>query len=290
MNCARVVILIVCLGFFTVGCGSRAGVTGQNSASAPSGGASTGTSTGDSGATSGTSGNVGTSITNLQTASGNWRSWGQAGPSYVDCSAPCSEASWEQKFGIADPSLSGDATMFELDPNVPYADALFSAGLIGQNSPQLPDTNHTLLPTLHNFTYDTDFYVVTPEVTQALEFDISMALNTVDLTWGHQCNYLGDGQWDIWDNVSGQWKPTGFPCAFQAGWNHLTLQMQREPDNTLLYQSITLNGTTFVVNQTSAPGVSPEGWWGVAANYQMDSDYQGAPSTTYLDKMTVTYW
>lgn len=274
MNYARILLLIVCLGFFTTGCGTRAGLPGQTPAAAATGASTT----------------VGTAITNIQTESGNWRSWGQVGPSYSDCSAPCSQSSWEQIFDIADPSLSGDATMFDLDPKEPYADALFSAGVIGQNAPQLPDASHTLLPTLHNFTYDTDVYVVAPEVTQSLEFDISMAINTVDLTWGHQCNYLGDGQWDVWDNVRGQWIPTGFPCALQAGWNHLTLQMQREPDNTLLYQSITLNGTTFAVNQTSAPGVSPAGWWGVAANYQMDSDYQGTPNTTYLDNMTVTYW
>lgn len=273
MNYARILLLIACLGIFTVGCGTRAGLPGQTPDAAPA-----------------SANSAGTAIKNIQAASGNWRSWGQVGPSYSDCSAPCSQSSWEQIFGVADPSFSGDATMFDLDPKIPYADALFSAGIIGQNAPQLPDASHTLLPTLHNFTYDTDFYVVEPEVTQALEFDISMAINTVDLTWGHQCNYLGDGQWDIWDNVRHQWTPTEFPCVFQAGWNHLTLQMQREPDNTLLYQSITLNGTTFAVNQTSDPGVSPAGWWGVAANYQMDSNYEGAPNTTYLDNLTVTYW
>lgn len=181
--------------------------------------------------------------------------------------------------------------MFELDPKMPYADVLYTAGILGANSPQIPDTNHTLLPTVHNFIYDTDFYVVDSAITQALEFDVSLWMSGITgMTFGTQCNHLGDGDWDIWDNGNGRWVSAGVPCQFVDGWNHVTLRVQRQSDNSLLYQSITLNGTTYTLNKTYAPIAAPDGWWGVNVNYQMDSNYQGAQNTTYLDNFTITYW
>ncbi|HTV15867.1 MAG TPA: hypothetical protein VME68_14195 [Acidobacteriaceae bacterium] len=253
--------------------------------------AGTQTGSGSSEPTAGAPGSPATVLSNLQTAGGNWRSFAQVGPTYADCSAPCPSASWEEIYGVAYPSLSGNATMFDLDPKVPYADALFTAGLIGQNSPQIPNSDHTLLPTLHNFTYDAWFYVVTPEVTQALEFDISLEMSGVaGMTFGHQCNLRGDGDWDIWNNAAKQWISMGVPCNPAPGWNHVTLQMQRQADNSLLYESIALNGTTYTLNYESESTAAPEGWWGLAANYQMDSDAKGSPNTTYLDDFSVTYW
>jgi hypothetical protein len=99
--------------------------------------------------------------------------------------------------GITSPSLSGNATQFDIGGTRPYGDALFAAQLIGPDSPQLPDADHTLVPTLHNFVYDSYFFVTDASITQALEFDINMYLNGVGMTWGHQCNHLGDGDWDI---------------------------------------------------------------------------------------------
>jgi hypothetical protein len=66
--------------------------------------------------------------------------------------------------------------------------------------------------------------------------------------------------------------------------------MQREPNNDLLYQSITVNGVTSVINKTVAPFPVPQGWWGMTVNYQMDGNYRMASNTTYIDKMNFTYW
>jgi hypothetical protein len=104
-----------------------------------------------------------------------------------------------------------------------------SAQLIGQNSPQIPDNDHRLLPTVYNFVYDNYFYVTDSSITQVLEFDISMYMHGIGMIWGHQCNYLGDGDWDIWDNVNAKWVSAGVPCYFVNGWNHVTIQMQRGP-------------------------------------------------------------
>lgn len=179
---------------------------------------------------------------------------------------------------------------FNLGGTTPYGDALFSPGLIGDNSKERRDSNHTLLPTLHNFTYDVDFYVTNVATTQSLEFDLNLFMNGVGMIWGNQCNNLGDQKWDIWDNVKSKWVSAGVPCTFVKGWNHLTIQVQRKADNTLVYQSITLNGTTYTLNISYPPSTAPAGWWGFTANYQMDGDHKQTPNTTYLDNLNVTYW
>jgi hypothetical protein len=68
-----------------------------------------------------------------------------------------------------------------------------------------------------------------------------------------------------------------------------TIQVQRTPNNRLLYQSIRLSGSTATLNKTSAPPYSAPGWWGVAANYQMDGNYEQQAYTVYLGKLTFTY-
>jgi hypothetical protein len=134
-------------------------------------------------------------------------------------------------------------------------------------------------------------FVTNYSITQNLEFDINMYMNGVGMEWGTECNHLADGVWDIWNNVEAKWMPTSVPCNLNNNaWNHVTLQVQREANNDLLYQSITVNGTTHTINQTVAPFQVPAGWWGMTVNYQMDGNYKQSANTTYLDKFNVTYW
>src|SRR5579863_1488304 len=229
-------------------------------------------------------------LSSLQ-ASGGWNSWGELPPDYAICSWPCAGVTWSMQQGIKTPSMSGDATQFNIGGTTPYADVLWSNPLIGQGSTQgLPDSGDTLLPTLHNFTYDAYFYPTNLEVTQVLEFDISMYFNSLGLIWGNQCRVAGGHEWDIWDNVNQHWVPTGAACnPVNNSWNHLTIQVERESDNSLLFQSITLNGVTAPINQRYAPGSAPGGWWGITVNYQMDGNYQQAAYTTFLDDFGFTY-
>src|ERR1700686_1054417 len=238
-----------------------------------------------------TGGGGGHVLQHLQ-ASGGWKNWGELPPNYGICSYPCPGVSWWMKQGIKSPSLSGDATEFYLGGSKPYADALFSNPLIGQGSTQgIPDSGHTLLPTLHNFTYDVYFYPTNLSVTQVLEFDISMYFDSLGLIWGNQCNILGGHVWDIWDNVSHSWVSTGAPCnPVNNAWNHLTIKVQRESDNWLLFQSITLNGQVHNINKYYAPGSAPSNWWGITVNYQMDGNHNQTAYTTYLDNFSFTYW
>jgi hypothetical protein len=197
-------------------------------------------------------------------------------------------------YGITLPSLSNNATKFTLggpQGTVPYGDVLFTATIVGQNSKTNKDSNHTLLSTLHHFTYDTDFYVTNVAITQSLEFDVNLWLdNIAGMIFGTQCNNLGDHSWDIWNSKTGHWISAGVPCKFIKGWNHVTIRVERLADNSTLYQSITLNGTTYTLNKSYPPRDCPAGWWGFDVNYQMDGNYQQAANTTYLDNLNVTYW
>ncbi len=234
----------------------------------------------------------GSGFSNLQ-ASGGWSGYAQQPPSYGDCSncLPSGPGTtWAMYQGVKNPSLSNNATQFNLGGNMDYTDVLWNNHLIGDLSSQgMPDSNHTLVPTLHNFTYDVYFYGSNLGASQALEFDINQFFNNMGFTWGHECRIAGGNEWDIWDNVNAKWVSTGVPCyPLENQWNHLTLQVQRTSSNQLLYQSITFNGTTYNINKTSGTFSAP-GWWGITVNYQMDGNYAQSAYTVYVDKLNFTY-
>lgn len=224
---------------------------------------------------------------------GGWNSYAQQPPTYQDC-AKCTPAgpgtTWATYRGIKSPSLSGNATQYNIGGDMDYSDVLWNNHLIGDFSTQgMPDTNHTIVPSLHSFTYDVYFWGNNLNASQALEFDINQFFNGMAFTWGHECRVGGGNEWDIWDNVHAHWTPTGIPCYPNANaWNHLTIQVQRTSNNQLLYQSITLNGQTHTLNWTYAPFSAP-GWYGVTINYQMDGNSKQSSYTVYLDKLNFTY-
>lgn len=234
---------------------------------------------------------TGTTLYNLQ-AAGGWNQWGEMAPAYNICTSCWGAVTWWMGQHVSSPSLSGNATQFTIGGSTPYSDVLWSNPVIGQNSTQnIPDTGHTLLPAIHNLTYNADVFVTNLAVTQDLEFDVNMYMNGAGMIWGTQCNHLADGDWDIWDNVNAKWTSSGIPCNLvNNAWNHVTLQVQRQNNNDLFYKSITVNGVTYYINRTYAPFVVPSGWWGVTVNYQMDGNHNMAANTTYVDNFNLTYW
>ena len=233
--------------------------------------------------------NAGIKLANLQTNAG-WESWGQLPPIYADCS-PCTGLNWSSVRGVTSPSLSGNATQFNTSGTVPYAVVLWVNPVIGDFSTQgLPDANHTLVPGLHNFTYDTDLYVTNLSVTAVLEFDVSMYMNGIGMFFGTQCNHLNGGTWDVLNNVTQHWSPTSTACNLLNGWNHITLQFQRGTGNTVIYKSISVNGVTANINETFASFQVPASWYGITVNYQMDGDSKQSSNRTYLDNLSLTYW
>jgi len=231
-------------------------------------------------------------FSNLQ-ASGGWTGYAQQPPTYQDCTTCLPSGpgtTWAMYQGVKSPSLSGDATQFNIGGDMDYSDVLWNNHLIGDGSSQgMPDSNHTLVPTLSTFTYDVYFYGSNLSAAQALEFDVNQFFNNTGYTWGHECRIAGGNEWDTWDNATSKWIPTGVACyPLENAWNHLTIQVQRTSSNQLLYQSITLNGSTATLNKTSAPFSAP-GWYGITVNYQMDGNYEQEGYTVYLDKLTFTY-
>ena len=234
---------------------------------------------------------TGTTIKNIQAAA-NWYSWAQLAPTYQDCENPCKGVTWGMTQGVKSPSLSGNAAQVSLGGSTPWSDVLYANHLIGPFSSQgMPDFGHTMLAGLHNFTYDADFYLTNGKKTQAMEFDINWFMNTVGMTFGTECRVEGGNEWDIWDNAEARWVATGVACnPLENAWNHVTINVQRQADNSLLYQSITLNGVTAVINKTGAPFTVPSDWYGITVNYQMDGDQHQTAVSSYVDNLNFTYW
>jgi hypothetical protein len=231
------------------------------------------------------------SFTNLQ-HSGGWAGYGQIGPNYVDCSpSPCDGISFWMAQNISSPSLSGEASEFNLGGTAAFGDTLWNNHLIGTDSSQnMPDPNHTLVPTLYDFTYDVYFYGTNLQDSQAVEFDINQFFNSMGFIFGHECRIAGGNEWDVWNDAANQWVPTGVPCyPNNNSWNHVTLKVQRDGNNQLTYQSITFNGTTYNLGWTYYPTSEPSDWYGVTINYQQDGNSQQTPYDVYVDELTFTY-
>jgi hypothetical protein len=232
----------------------------------------------------------GNAFSNLQ-HSGGWGQFGQKGPNYVDCSpSPCNGISFSMTQDVKSPSISGQASEYYVGGSAPFSDGLWNNHLIGPSSSQdMPDNDQSLVPTLHNFTYDVYFYGDNLGLSQALEFDINQFFNNMGFIWGHECRIASGNEWDVWDNQKQRWTPTGIACTPKSNsWNHLTIKVQRTSDNNLVYQSITLNGVTKNLNWTFGHG-SANGWYGLTINYQMDGNSQQDSYNVYLDNMTFSY-
>jgi len=236
-------------------------------------------------------GSSGPSFTNLQ-HSGGWSGYGQTAPNYVDCSpSPCDGITFSMYQNVKSPSMSGEASEFNLSGSTPFGDTLWNNHLIGALSSQgMPDKNHNEVNTYHNFTYDVYFYGSNLGLAQALEFDVNQFFDSMGFIWGHECRVAGGNEWDVWDNVSSKWIPTGIPCyPSNNSWNHLTIKVERTSSNDLMYQSITLNGVTNTLNWTYGHGSAPSSWWGVTINYQMDGNSKQNAYSVYLDELTFSY-
>lgn len=238
----------------------------------------------------GSGGGGGNTFTSLQASKG-WQGYGELPPKYEICSNCGPGVTWGMQQGISSPSLSGDATRFDLGGTTPYSDALWNNHLIGDGSSQgMPDSDHKIVPTLHHFTYDVYFYSSHMELAEALEFDVGQFFDGMGFMFGTECRAIYGKDWAVWDNVDGKWDGTGIPCQpLNNSWNHLILQFSRTSDNQLKYESITLNGVTKTLNWYYHPFSAP-GWYGVVINYQMDGDYKQSDYSTYLDKLNFTYY
>lgn len=235
----------------------------------------------------------GKTFSNLQRTA--WPGYALLPPNFPicpSCTANGTKAKWSWNPNQTAPSLDGMATRTSYNGGTTlYADILWNNKLIGDFSTQgLPDKNKTLVPNLHNFTYDVWFWIGNTANSQALEFDINQFFGGKGYIWGHECRIAGGHEWDTWSNPGNHWVPSGIPCNPKSNaWNHLIINVQRTSDGHLLFKTITLNGYTATLNRKDSP-CTRNGWYGVTINYQMDSNKYKVPYPVYLDKVTFHTW
>src|SRR5579872_4511655 len=179
---------------------------------------------------------------------------------------------------LSSPSLDGKSAEYHIGSGHPYSDVLWWKRLGSANS------------AIHNFVYDTYFYLNNPSAAQNLEFDINQFVSGRSLIFGTQCNIRGGHVWQIWNNVSHSWVSTSAYCHTPAAfkWNHVTIEVQRTSSNSLRYIAITLNGVKHYLNRDYAStGTS---WNGVTVNFQLDGDKQQTAYSTWLDKLSLSSW
>lgn len=175
----------------------------------------------------------------------------------------------------ASPSLDGKSAKFSISGTTPYSDALWWKQLGAQD-------------TVTNLKYDVFFYITNPGVAQALEFDNNQSNGAHKFIFGTQCNIKG-GHWDVWGNAAGNWISTGVACSAPAAftWHHLTWEFKRT-STSVIYVGFTYDGVTHYVNRTYPAGGSSVHELNVA--FQMDGDSAMHAYSTWLDKVSLTYW
>ena len=232
----------------------------------------------------------GSTFSSLQNSKG-WTGYGELPPIYDICSSCGSGVTWSMSQNVTSPSMDNKSAKFNIGGTKAYADVLWNNHLIGDNSSQgLPDSNHTLVPTLHNFTYDVYFYGTSLSLSENLEFDVAQFVDDKGFMFGTQCQIVNGSVWGIWDPLNARWVSTSAPCKPASNsWNHVIIKVQRTSSDQLLYQSITLNGVTTTLNKTYSPFSAP-GWWGVVVNFQLDGNYKQSPYSVYLDEFNFTYY
>jgi hypothetical protein len=279
-------LLIGALALSTMNCGV------PQSSSSLANPAAAGSNNNGAGGDGGTGNTSHSTFGNLHLQNG-WTGYALLPSAYAICQS-CSpsgpQATWSMNQKVLSPSLSGTSARFDIGGQTKFADILWNNHLIGDFSSQaMPDHNQTLVPSLHNFVYDVSFYGDNLPASQALEFDINQFEGGKSFIWGHECRIAGGHEWDIWANQAQKWIPTGVACnPLDHAWNHLIIEVQRTPDDQLLFQSITLNGATASLNHLESPTATT--WFGVTVNYQQDGNAQQQPYSIWLDQFNFSYW
>ena len=232
----------------------------------------------------------GNKFSSLQASKG-WTGYGEYPPIYDICTNCGSGVTWKMTQGITSPSLSKKAAKFDIGGTTAYSDVLWNNHLIGDGSSQgMLDSDHKIVPTLHNFTYDAYFYGSNLSLAENIEFDIGQFFDNDGFMFGTECKIVSDQVWAIWDNVNGKWVNTKAPCnPVSNSWNHVTIVFQRTSDNQLEYKSITLNGVTTTINAKYPPFSAP-GWYGLVVNFQLDGNYKQSPYSVYVDNLSISYY
>jgi hypothetical protein len=176
---------------------------------------------------------------------------------------------------VGSPSLSGGSMRFSISGRTPYSDALWWKQLGGNNGAT-------------HFVYDLDFYMTSPQLAQALEFDVNQSNTARKFIFGTECS-IGRKEWDVWNTAGHTWIRTGVPCATPAAfkWHHLTWEFYRDGAMTH-FVAVTMDGVKHYLNR--AYNAQSSGATEVNVAFQMDGDYAMHAYSTWLDNVTLRYW
>jgi hypothetical protein len=185
-------------------------------------------------------------------------------------------ATYKMTQNVLSPSLDSKSAQFDISGTTAYSNALWWKQLGGNN-------------TIRNFKYDVYFYLTTPQFPQALEFDVNQSDNVHKFIFGTQCDIKGLGMWEVGGNAAGNWQSTGIPCSVPTAltWHHLTWEFQRT-DTNVIFIGLTYDGVTHYVNKSYPARTNSVSEINVA--FQMDLDSKADAFSTWLDKVSLTYW
>jgi hypothetical protein len=130
--------------------------------------------------------------------------------------------------------------------------------------------------------FNSDFWIYVPTGVQAasyqaLEYDIFEFLAPYRFMFGSQC--VIKGQWQIWDELHGQWMNTALPCSLTFGaWHHIQWWVHRVNGDLscdgypcMHYDMLGIdqNYTQFATTEPAGP--IPVGWGNDSGlNFQLD--------------------
>ena len=185
-------------------------------------------------------------------------------------------------YGQTDPALDGNSITFSIGDSNPvsYATVLWWQYVN-------PDESAS------NFAYDLYFYLKTPSVAQALEFDVNQTRKTdaIKYIFGTECDLKMTHTWRVYDNYNKKWTSTGVACAVPAAytWHHLTWEFQRTATGPL-FVAVTLDGVKSYVNMQvqSRPNTGSGSHLNVAV--QLDGNSVTAPYDEWVDEMQLSHW
>jgi hypothetical protein len=190
------------------------------------------------------------------------------------CAAGIGNAVSTMTEGQSSPSMDGNSAKFSMGGSTGYSNELYWNPIGGGNN-------------VSHFTYDLYFYIDQPLVAQALEFDLNQTFGGTRWVWGSECNFNGNGKWDIWDDING-WKPTPVACTpFPANtWIHLVWNVERVNDQ-VHYISLTVGDQTYNIDTyySAQPNWTLEE---IDAAFEVDGAYAQQPYNVWLDKVTLT--
>jgi hypothetical protein len=142
--------------------------------------------------------------------------------------------------------------------------------------------------------FQSDFWVYLPSnitagAYQALEYDIFQFLSPYEFMWGSQC-VIG-GQWQIWDQLHGQWQDTSRACQMNvSGWHHVQWWVHRVTGDTscegypcMYYDSLGIDEIYTSFGTKTPGGPIPQGWSNNSGlNFQLDIN--GAKKTAKISE------